>query len=435
MPIPKTRSVLSVLPSMAIMCAATAGFTAVSHPRPARSKIVDITYWAGHASGALHAAVVNEVKMFNASHPGIHVTFRDTGATSHGLAAFEAGQAPNVGMLSGYGTPQLIQAGALVNLGPYIHGANGLTSAQIHSRYYPAVWKDMTYPDGVQWLMPLEKKSLLVLYYNENLFRRAGISAPPKTWAQVGADAAKITRLGPGYYGIAWTPALRQFFDLVVSDGGRVFATSHRRTRFALDTPGAEKALGMLRSWVRSRRMIMTTGYQYQLDFGAGKVGMLMDASAGYTYDKGSVGGKFVMGGVPAPQGSASIASQYINGASLAMFNVGTEAQKRASWTFIKWLSSPKVNVYWDEHTNYLPLGPSDYRMMKPHYAAHPAQAASFSNPKFWWYKPHGANYSAAENAVQVILEQGLRGQIGVSAALKKMTNTGTSYLSGKVKG
>lgn len=117
------------------------------------------------------------------------------------------------------------------------------------------------------------------------------------------------------------------------------------------------------------------------------------------------------------------------------MFNVGTAAQKNASWTFMKWLSSPKVNVYWDEHTNYLPLGPAAYNLMKPFYAKHPAQAASFSNPSHWWYKPHNANYAAAENAVQAVLQKALSGQVGIVAALRQMASTGTGYLSGKVKG
>jgi multiple sugar transport system substrate-binding protein len=181
--------------------------------------------------------------------------------------------------------------------------------------------------------------------------------------------------------------------------------------------------------------MILTSGYQYQLDFGIGKIGMLIDASAGYTYDKGSVGGKFPMLGAPDPIGTSGHSSQEINGASLVLFNVGTPAQQQAAWTLIKWLSSPQVNAYWDEHTNYLPLGPAVYARMKEFYAKHPTQAASFSNPEQWWYKPRSPNYPAARNAMQAIFEQALRGQISVSRALEEMTRVGTQYLSGQIRG
>jgi sn-glycerol 3-phosphate transport system substrate-binding protein len=396
---------------------------------------VQISYWAGHGSGALHKAVLAEVALFNRTHPAIHVTFRAIGASKRGLAAFEAGQAPNLAMVSSYVVPQLAQAGAILNLRPFVHGADGLTPAQIAQRYYPAVWRDMHTSSGQLYQMPLEKKALMVVYYNASLFKRAGIHHLPASWSQVSADLAKISALGHQIHGAAWTPALRQFFDIVRADGGRVFAPGHPRRRFDLVNAGARQALTMLRGWVKSGEVILTSGYQYQLDFGTGNVGMLFDASAGYTYDKGSVGGKFYMGGLPDPVGSSGFSSQEINGASLVLFGTGSLAQKQAAWTFMKWLSSPKVNAYWNAHTNYLPLGPAVYQLMRPFYRAHPAWAASFSDPAQWWYKPRTANYVAARNALQAILLEALRGQIGVGAALRQMNQTGNAYLSGKLRG
>ncbi len=427
--VPRRVSALAGL-ALAILMVPTAAYARNATPKP-----VTITYWAGHSSGALHTAVEDEVAWFNRTHHDIHVIFHAIGASHHGLAAFEAGTAPNVGMVSGYIVPQLAQAGAIVNLGPWIHGKAGLSSAAIRNRYYPVVWNDMRQPNGIQYLMPLEKKSLLVLYYNASLFKRAHIAQPPHTWSQVGLDAAKLRRLGSRYHGIAWTPSLAQFFDMTLANGGTIFKPGSHRRAFALNNPGAVRALTMLRSWVRSGTLILTSGYQYQLDFGTGKVGMLIDASAGYTYDKGSVGGKFPMGGVSAPTGTSGHSAQYINGASLVLFNTGTIAQKRASWTFIKWLSSPAVNVFWDTHTNYLPLGPAAYHLMQGFYAKHPAQAASFSPPRYWWYKPRTANYKAAETNMASPFEKALAGQLSVVAALKQMTQVGTAYLSGKVRG
>lgn len=211
--------------------------TASSSATPAVAAATQITYWAGHASGALHAAVVAEVAQFNATHPSIHVTFDTTGATTHGLAAFEAGDPPNVGMISRSGLQQMVAAGALVNLESYIHGPNGLTTAQIQSDYYPAVWADMQ-TGNAQYMMPLEKKALTVIHYNETLFSRAGISGAPTTWQQFATDAQKITALGAGYHGVAWTPNLRQFFDMTISNGGQVFTTQTSRQAFSLGTRG-----------------------------------------------------------------------------------------------------------------------------------------------------------------------------------------------------
>ena len=338
-------------------------------------------------------------------------------------------------MVSGYIVPQLAQSGAIVKLAPYIHGAQGLSSAQIHQWFYPVIWQDTQETNGTQYLMPLEKKSLLVIYYNESLFKKAGITTPPTTWTQVGQDAAKITKLGPGYHGIAWTPELQQYFDIITANGGQVFPSTHHRRAYSLNNTGASNALTMLRQWIAQGSMITTSGYQYQLDFGTGKVGMVIDASAGYTYDKSSVGGKFTMGGVPAPRGTTGHSSQYINGESTAMFNVGTKAQKKASWVFMKWMASPKTNVYWDEHADYLPLGPAGYQLMRSYYAAHPAQKASYSNPSHWWFKPRTTNFEPSITAMDAPFIQALNGRIGVKSALKQMSQVGTGYLSGKTRG
>lgn len=416
----------------------TAGCGATSSPPPSTSgkaTVTDITYWSGHSSGALYRAVVAEVKQFNKTHPTIHVTFKPIGASKHGLASFEAGQAPNVGMVSGYIVPQLAQAGAILNLSSYIKGKNGLSQSEINQWFYPVIWQDTKETNGKQYLMPLEKKSLLVIYYNESLFKKAGITSPPTTWAEVGADAAKITALGSSYHGIAWTPELQQYFDIITANGGHVFPTTTNRRAYSLNNSGASTALSMLRGWIANGSMITTTGYQYQLDFGTGKVGMVIDASAGYTYDKGSVGGKFVMGGIAAPRGTTGHTSQYINGASTVLFNTGTTAQKNAGWTFMKWMASPSTNVYWDQHANYLPLGPAGYQMMQSFYSSHPAEAASYSNPAEWWYKPRTTNFEPSVTAMDAPFLSGLSGKLSVSQTLKNMTQVGTNYLSGKVRG
>ncbi len=425
-----------VLRAAAMALVLTGSTVAVSAaPGGAAPAPVSIVYWSGHASGALHRAVVAEVAMFNRTHPGIHVTFRAIAAQNHAMAAFESGQAPNVGLITGVSRYQLEKAHVIVNLAPFISGRNGLTRAQIHTWFYPVVWAAMHDPDGAQYLMPNEKKSQVDIYYNESLFKQAGIKSPPRTWAQVGADAAAISRLGHEDHGIAWTPRVTQYFDMVLADGGRVYRPGPRRRAFDLQNAGAVRALTMLRSWVKSGAMILTSGYQFQLDFGTGHIGLLIDSAAGYTYDKSAVGGKFVMGGAPDPAGTAGFASQEISGTSNAMFNVGTAAQKAAAWTFMKWMASPATNAYWSRHTNYLPLGPAAYQLLKGFYRRHPAEAANYSNPAHWWFAPRTPNDAAVTVALRAIFDKALNGTITPAQAVHQMDVTGTAYLSGKERG
>jgi sn-glycerol 3-phosphate transport system substrate-binding protein len=161
------------------------------------------------------------------------------------------------------------------------------------------------------------------------------------------------------YRGIAFTPLNQVLAAVATGNGGQEFRIAGGQRVFDLDNRGAAAALTMMRDWVKNGEMILTTGYQYQVDFDTGNIGMVIDQSADYSYDKDN-GGKFVMGGVPLPQGnSGDPPALEIAGASLVMFNTGTAVQKNAAWTFMKWVSSPAVNVYWDEHTNYIGCGSS----------------------------------------------------------------------------
>lgn len=394
------------------------------------SGVTDITFWVGHPSGALHKAILAEVKHFNDTHPTIHVDVKIVHVTNKGIPAFIAHKAPNVGEIETASIKKFINAGAVVNLAPYVSGSNGLSASQIKELYYPSVWKDMQGPGSAQYLMPLEKKSAVVIYYNETLFKKAGIHSAPQTWNQVFDDIQKITALGGKIHGWAWTPLLREFFVMVKDYGGHIYKNSSH-TKFDMDSPQAEQVLTKLRSLVAAGDVIVGKKYEYQQDFGTGDIGLLVDASAGWTYDYGSVGGKFPMLATPAPRGTAPIPYNWINGGSLIMFNTGTTAQKNAAWTFMKWMSSPNNNAYWNEHTNYLPLGPAADAKMASFYKTNKAYAASFSDPAGWIMKPRSNRYSEAQTAMTNYFLEALNGQMPVTQALQMMDKVGDKYMSG----
>lgn len=426
-----TASAISALALVSGCGSTTANSTNTTTGSSSSSSVTDITFWAGHSSGTLYKALVAETAKFNQEHPNIHVTFVAEGATKHGMAAFLAHKSPNVGMIATYASQKFADAGALLNLKPYISGPSGLTQSEIRTDYYPVIWQDMQGTNGNQYIMPLEKKSAVVIYYNGDLFKKVGINSAPTTWNQVWSDAKKITALGGKYHGIAWTPSLRQYFIMTMDNGGQVF-TNSSQSQFSLVNPGAESTLQTLRNLVKNKDIVIGKGYEYQQDFGTGDIGLLIDASAGYTYDKGSVGGKFPFDAASAPMGSSGKAYNWLNGASVAMFNTGSTAQKKASWEFVKYLSSPSNNTYWNEHTNYLPLGPAGKERMQGFYQSKPGWAASYSSSKYWIIKPTNPNWSSAKSAMESDFTKALLGQETVSQALQNMTTEGNKYLSGQ---
>jgi len=399
--------------------------------------VTDITFWNGHPSGALKQQMHEEVAEFNYTHQGIHVSYIDKYSDVQSvIAAMLANDAPNVAMPHLDEAQQFASRGYLVNLQNFINGASGLSRSQIRSDYFANVWNAMAIAPGKQYIIPYEANGQMVIFENATLLKKAGIVNPPHTWAQVVADARKITALGPNDHGIAWTPSLTQFFVMVQDFGGKVWANPER-TSFALNNPGALLALSMLRQMVADKSMELTSNYGYQLDFGTGDVGLLIEQGAGWTYDHASAGGKFAMTASPAPAGPSGHAYNYVNGDSLCIFNTGTAAQQAASWTFIKWLSSPSVNAKWNERTNYLPTGPASLFLMHRFYLENKNFAAALTNPAQWMTDPaaNATQFYAAEAAMNDDFDKALFGQEPVATALQNMNKTGNQYLSGQLQG
>src|ERR1700728_1480620 len=84
----------------------------------------------------------------------------------------------------------------------------------------PAFKAQGTY-NGVQYGMPFTTSSR-TLFYNKKLFTQAGITSAPQTWADVEADAAKITKLGDIGFGLPLGSEEAQAESLLwmLGDGG-----------------------------------------------------------------------------------------------------------------------------------------------------------------------------------------------------------------------
>ncbi len=84
----------------------------------------------------------------------------------------------------------------------------------------PAFKAQGTY-NGVQYGMPFTTSSR-TLFYNKKLFTQAGIASAPQTWAEIQADAAKITRLGDVGFGLPLGAEEAQAESLLwmLGDGG-----------------------------------------------------------------------------------------------------------------------------------------------------------------------------------------------------------------------
>ncbi|MFC3804996.1 extracellular solute-binding protein [Terrabacter sp. MAHUQ-38] len=101
------------------------------------------------------------------------------------------------------------QAPDILNLNAYasyakdglLYDSDAVLPASVKSDILDTFVKYGTY-DGKFYGFP-DLSSARAFFYNKALFKQAGINEPPKTWAELEADAKKITALGGGNVGYA----------------------------------------------------------------------------------------------------------------------------------------------------------------------------------------------------------------------------------------
>ena len=167
-----------------------------------------ISWW--HAMTGANAEVVNKIaKDFNASQseyelmPVFKGTYPET--LNAGIAAFRAGQAPEIMQVFDVGTGVMMAAEGAVK--PV---ADVLTEAGAKfdkAAYLPGIVAYYSKPDGTMLSFPYNSSSP-ILYYNKDIFQKAGLDVnnPPKTWNEVWDAAKKIKTSGaaPCGYTSTW---------------------------------------------------------------------------------------------------------------------------------------------------------------------------------------------------------------------------------------
>ena len=138
------------------------------------------------------------IKEFNATHPDIQVTMTVEPWATVGQklpASWATGQGPDLATPSS--DPGSIFNYIKTNSVLDLSSATGTGADKIDSAAFPSSVSSAFTVDGKLYAVPANLATL-VLYYNNDMFAKAGISSPPKTEADFIADAKKLTLTSGG---------------------------------------------------------------------------------------------------------------------------------------------------------------------------------------------------------------------------------------------
>jgi multiple sugar transport system substrate-binding protein len=183
----------------ALLAVGTAALlTAACTPAPKENKVAaaptkvagTVEFW--HFFTDREAAAIDSViKDFQAQYPDIKVDVKSGQDDTKMTQAIGAGNGPDVGL--SYSTDivgKFCSSGAWVDLNPYVKRDNvDLNNINQAARTY-------TEFEGKRCAMPFLSDAYGI-YYNKEMFAKAGIAGPPKTLDELAADAKKLTVKNP----------------------------------------------------------------------------------------------------------------------------------------------------------------------------------------------------------------------------------------------
>lgn len=321
----------------------------------------EISFW--HSMGGVNGQAIDELvqKFNNENEYGITVKAQYQGEYDDSLNKLKSAQIGNMGadLVQVYeiGTRFMIESGWTIPMQNMID-ADNYDVSQIEpnlAAYYTI--------DDQLYSMPFNS-STPIMYYNKEMFEKAGITEIPDSLEGIEAIGDKLLNEGGagevmslGIYG--W------FFEQFIGKQGLEYANNgngrtEAATEVAFDENGA--AENILTAW----KSLYDKGYAPNVgkggdaglaDFSAGKSAITLGSTASLKQILQDVNGKFEVGTAYFPKvKSTDEGGVSIGGASLWALDNKDPKKTRATWEFIKFLISPESQAYWNAQTGYFPV-------------------------------------------------------------------------------
>ena len=247
----------------------------------------------------------------------------------------------------------------VVELDPYVNSKKyGLTKDSLDDIFKAYIDTNRFAQFGDKLLSFPFTKSLLIMYQNDDILKELGASSP-KTWddfEKVASAAKKLSADGKtvSRYGWAVISSASTFNGWVLSRGGRLMSEDNKTAKW----DGAEglASLQLLDRCIKGQWCYAPKGFDYQNDFGGGKVAFVMESSTGRPFFRSAMKDPKPNWSIVAiPQKDASNARTVMYGANIAAFK-STPEKQLASWLFIKWFAEGPQTAKWSITSSYMPV-------------------------------------------------------------------------------
>jgi ABC-type glycerol-3-phosphate transport system substrate-binding protein len=297
----------------------------------------DVLTFSGSVLGAEGEIVRQQIGRFAAAHPGLTVQIRSTPDAADArhqlyvewLNAWAAD--PDVLQLDVIWTPEFAAAGWILPLDRFGPDTSDFFAAPLAADR----WRGRLF--AVPWFVDTG-----MLYWRTDL-----VSAPPRTFDELVADARRATAASGVPYGFVWQGARYEglvtvFLEHLVGFGGRILDADGR---VVVDSPAAVRALTFMHDCIAQgivpRAVLTWQEEQTRFAFENGRAVFLRNwPYAAALFDRpgeSAVAGRFAVAPMPHEAGESAAA---LGGAQLAIN--ARSRQPDAAWQLVRFLTAPE---------------------------------------------------------------------------------------------
>lgn len=297
----------------------------------------ELTYWTWTPSGEDQAAA------FMKAYPNVKVNVVNAGTNTEEYTklqnAIKAGSgAPDVAQIEYYAMPQFSMTDSLLDLSEYGFG-------ELEDQYTPGPWGAVTEGDAVYGLP--QDSGPMALFYNEAIFKAAGIDEAPTTWEEFAEDAKKIHEWDDSVYITNDSGDAGFTTSMIWQAGGHPFTTTDG-TNVTIDfsDEGTQKFTSMWDQLIKDDLISPIAGWSNEWFQGLnqGKIASLITGAwmpGNLISGVEDTAGDWRVAPMPTYDGTAANAE---NGGSAQVVIKQTENPELAA-AFLKWLNNSEESI------------------------------------------------------------------------------------------
>ena len=324
----------------------------------------EIQWW--HAfTGRLGDLVAEQVETFNSSQSEYKVVASHKGNYSEtlnaGIAAFRAGEQPQILMVFEVGTATMMAAQGAVR--PVYEVMEEAGVEWDPDAYIGSVKGYYTNTEGQMLSLPFNS-STPVLWENRDAFEAAGLDPDMdlSTWEKVGEalDALKAAGnecpLTTAWQSWIQLETLSAYHNVPFATEENGFAGLN--TELVFNSPLQVKHVQTLGDWAKEGKFIYK-GRRNEggADFRAGTCALFTESSAGYAGISSEAKFDFEVRPLPYWEGVEGAPQNTIIGGASLWVMAGHESEEyKGVAEFLNFLSSPEIQAKWHQDTGYLPI-------------------------------------------------------------------------------